>query len=400
MLRLAAVATAAALFQGCSVNSPAEHFGFVARLGHDTVSVESVTRRGNTLVSDEVDRFPRVRRRHTEIRLGDGGTIRHLIMDITTPSEPENQRERRVVADVTSDSVHITKTDRSGTRNMAFATRGGVAMAHVPQMYSLYDLYFAAALHRADAAKSPVGKPVEMRQFYIDREFDRFPLHHGSVRPLPGGKAEIQHDWLSGIGEASIDSAHRLTGYSGARTTYKVEVQRLSVVPDVKAIGAAFAAAETQHGVQAQMSLRDTTRATVGNATITVDYGRPMARGRELLGNIIPYDQVWRTGANAATQIDVSAPLTIAGLRLVAGTYTLWTLPHANGAELIVNKQHGQWGTSYDVAFDLGRAPVAVTTAGAPVEKFTISILPGDARHAALALEWGAFKWTAPIVIL
>lgn len=60
----------------CSTNRPSERYGFVARLGRDTVSVESVTRRGNTLVSDEVDRFPRVRQRHTEIKLGADGSIR------------------------------------------------------------------------------------------------------------------------------------------------------------------------------------------------------------------------------------------------------------------------------------------------------------------------------------
>jgi hypothetical protein len=77
---------------GCESNQPAERYGFLAQLGRDTVSVESVTRSGNKLVSDEVDRFPRVRERHTEIKLGDHGSIRKLVMDIHMPSEPENQR--------------------------------------------------------------------------------------------------------------------------------------------------------------------------------------------------------------------------------------------------------------------------------------------------------------------
>src|SRR4051812_10197147 len=89
----------------CDASSPAEHYGFIARLGVDTVSVESVTRSGNTLVSDEVDRFPRVRQRHTDIQLGADGGIRHLAMDITTPSEPSNERHRHVVAAVYGDSV-------------------------------------------------------------------------------------------------------------------------------------------------------------------------------------------------------------------------------------------------------------------------------------------------------
>src|SRR6476469_329695 len=92
----------------CGTGTPAEQYGYLALLGHDTSSIERDTRRGNEIVSDEVDRFPRVRRRHTTIRLADNGTIEHLEMDITTPSEPSNERERHVVADVSGDSVYIT----------------------------------------------------------------------------------------------------------------------------------------------------------------------------------------------------------------------------------------------------------------------------------------------------
>ena len=105
--------------------------------GRDTVSVESVTRTGNEVVSDEVDRFPRVRRRHTTMRLAADGTIKHLEMDIVTPSEPSNERERHVVADVRDDSVHISKRDSTGTKKIAFATGGALTMPHLPQMYSL-----------------------------------------------------------------------------------------------------------------------------------------------------------------------------------------------------------------------------------------------------------------------
>lgn len=102
---------------------------------------------------------------------------------------------------------------------MTFDTGGGIAMAHLPQMYSLYELYFDAALRHGKATNVASGERVRMRQFYIDREFDNFPLHEGFVRTLPRGKAEIRHDWLSGTGEATLDSSQRLLSYSGARTS-------------------------------------------------------------------------------------------------------------------------------------------------------------------------------------
>jgi hypothetical protein len=390
-------AFAALAVVACSPGSPVERYGFIALLGHDTVSLESVTRQGNTVVSDAVDRFPRVRRRHTQIELDDDGAIRRLVMDIHTPSEPSAQRERHVVAEVNADSVRVSKRDSTGTITRVFAKRGGVAMAHVPQMYSLYELYFAAALRRAEATKRPDGDSIRMRQFHIDREFDDFPLQHGVVRRLAGGRAEITHDWLAGVGEATLDSAYRMLRYSGARTTYLVDVRRLPAPPDVRAVADRFEAAESAGGGFRQLSVRDTVTARIGGAAFTVDYGRPLARGRVLLGNVIPWDRVWRTGANAATQFTTSAPITLAGLPLPAGTYTLWTLPHRRGVDLIVNRETGQWGTRYNVGHDLGRARMTSSTSAAPVERFTISIDPIDARRGTLAMAWGPFRWTAPI---
>ena len=393
------VLAALLVLAGCGPTAPAERYGFLTRLGRDTIAVERVMRRGNTLTSDAVDRFPRVRQRHTQVDLNDDGSIRRLVMDIRTPSEPAEQRERHVVADVTRDSVHVTKEDRTGRLRLAFATGGMTAMAHVPQLYSLYELYFATALRRAAATKLAAGDTVRLRQFYIDREFDRFPLHYGTVRLLPDHRAEIWHDWLSGVGVATFDDRYRMRTYSGGRTTYKVDVTRLDQPPDVEAIGARFAEREAQSGGVRQLSVRDTVRASIGAATFMVDYSRPLARGRTLLGDVIPYGRVWRTGANAATQLTTSVPITLAGLAVPAGTYTLWTLPHEKGVDLIVNRQTGQWGTGYGPAHDLGRAPMTTVPAPRPVEQFTITIDSTGTRRGTLAMAWGPFRWTAPIVV-
>lgn len=383
----------------CTSAGPEERYGFVTTLGNDTIAVESVTRQGNQVTTDEVDRFPRVRQRHTVIKLDDRGAIRHLSMDIHTPSESEAGRDRHVDADVTRDEVKVTRTDKGETVRRTFQTGGGIAMAHVPQMYSLYELYFQAALDRAAELHRQAGDTVGMRQFYIDREFDNFPLHRGTVRMLDSNKVEIRHDWLSGTGEATLDSAHRLLGYNGAKTTYDVRVVRTSTQPDVRSIGDRFALAESKAGAVKAVSPRDTVRASIGDAQFMIDYGRPLARGRVLLGNVIRYESVWRTGANAATQFSTSKPIRLGGLRIPAGMYTLWSVAHANGAELIVNKQTGQWGTDYNRALNLGRIPLGTETLSKPVEQFTMSIVPRDSTHGTLLLEWGNFHWSAQIEV-
>lgn len=379
--------------------SPEKQYGFVTMLGNDTISVESVSRHGNTLTSDEVDRFPRVQVRHTVVELDDDGSIQHLVMNIHTPSEAAGQRERKVVADVANNKVHLSKTDSTGTVNRDFPSDGSIVVAHVPQMYSLYELYFAAAMKKAVASKLAESTPLQMRQFYIDREFDRFPLGHAAVTLREGGKAEVTHDWLSGTGEAIMDSGYNMLSYSGARTTYKVQVKRLDNPPNIKAIAERFEAKEVNSGKVTSLSVGDSTRAQIGNAIFTVDYSRPLLRGRTLLGDIIPYDRVWRTGANAATQFTTSAPIKFAGMQVPAGTYTLWTVPHTNGVDLIVNKQHGQWGTEYNSSLDLGTAKMTTETVSTPVEEFTISIVSNDSKHGTLVIEWGTFKWTAPIEV-
>jgi hypothetical protein len=388
-----------AVVSALSCKLPTEKsYGFLTTLGRDTISVDNISRQGNTLTSDEVDRFPVVRIRHTVVDLTDNGSIRHLVMDIHTPSEPPGQRDRKVVADVTGNKLHLSKTDSTGTVNRDFST-GGIVVAHVQQMYSLYELYFAAALKQAAASKLAVGKPVQMRQFYIDREFDRFPLGDVTVKPLDSGKIEVTHDWLSGTGEATMDSAGNMISYTGARTTYDVRVQRLGALPDVKSIADRWGAKETQGGNVRSLSVRDSVRTQIGNSILTVDYSRPLQRGRTLLGGIIPYDRVWRTGANAATQFTTSAPIRLAGMQIPAGSYTLFTAPHPNGVDLIVNKQTGEWGTEYRSSLNLGMSRITSEVATAPVEAFTISILPGDKRHGTLVLEWGSFRWSAPIEV-
>jgi hypothetical protein len=389
------------LLSACGDPPPTERYGFLALLGRDTLSVEAVTRYPNRFVSEEVDRFPEVKRRHTEVELAPDGSPRHLDMRVRIPSADSNARERRIVADFAKDQVRVSLTDGSGTHGVTMANDGKLSLPHVPQMYSLIELYFSSALKRAAAESLPAGGTIETRQFYPDRELANYPrpMHKGYVRPGQNGHAEIEHYWLAGTGTAELDSAGRMQSYSGARTTYRVTVTRLADPPDVEAIGNGFAAAESARGRPTALSVRDTLRAQIGAATFTVDYGRPLARGRTLLGDVIPYDRVWRTGANAATQFSTSAPIRLGSIALAPGTYTLWTLPARSGVALIINRQIGQWGTGYGPAYDIGRTPMISSEAAAPVEEFTIAIEPKDERSGILAMAWGPFRWTAPITV-
>ncbi|MGC2112521.1 MAG: DUF2911 domain-containing protein [Candidatus Korobacteraceae bacterium] len=125
-----------------------------------------------------------------------------------------------------------------------------------------------------------------------------------------------------------------------------------------------------------------------GGKTVTIDYSRPSMRSRKIFGGLVPYDQVWRTGANAATSLKTDVDLDIGGTTVPKGSYTLYTLPGMNSWQLIVNKQTGQWGTEYNQSQDLARIPMKVMQRSSGLELFTISFDKTGGNSATLKLEW------------
>ena len=122
--------------------------------------------------------------------------------------------------------------------------------------------------------------------------------------------------------------------------------------------------------------------------TVTIDYSRPSMRNRKIFGGLVPYGQVWRTGANSATSLKTDANLTIGGASVPAGSYTLYTIPSETGWKLIINKQTGQWGTDYDEKQDLARVDMKVASSATPTEQFTISFDKTGGNAATLKLDW------------
>jgi hypothetical protein len=140
-----------------------------------------------------------------------------------------------------------------------------------------------------------------------------------------------------------------------------------------------------------------TAEVSLAGKTITITYNRPSMRGRKIMGNLVPYGQVWRTGANAATTLTTPVNLTIGGTAVPAGKYTLYTLPGANSWKLIINKQTGQWGTEYDEGQDLARIDMKVSKTPSAVEQFLISWNKKGESQADLIMEWENTRVTVPV---
>lgn len=123
---------------------------------------------------------------------------------------------------------------------------------------------------------------------------------------------------------------------------------------------------------------------------VTIHYNSPRMRGRKIMGELVPYGQVWRTGANPATSFVTDVDLKVGDLHVPAGKYTLYTLPAAPGTPwmLIVNKQTGQWGTVYNQNQDLGRTPMHSATLPAPQEDMSISFEHTTHDSTQLHVKW------------
>jgi hypothetical protein len=125
-----------------------------------------------------------------------------------------------------------------------------------------------------------------------------------------------------------------------------------------------------------------------GGKSITVDYSSPRAKGRKIYGELIPFGQVWRTGANEATTFVTTADVTVGGVLVPAGSYTLFTVPNKDKWTLILSKKTGEWGTDYPgPANDLARVDMTVSALPAPVENFTISF-KSSAGGTTLNIDW------------
>src|SRR5919201_3628883 len=167
-------------------------------------------------------------------------------------------------------------------------------------------------------------------------------------------------------------------------------------VASVLVVAAALVVAQTQDKSK-RPSPPGTAQFTFSDGKkITIDYSRPSVKGRKIYGGLVPYGQVWRTGANEATTFVTEKDIDVGGTRIPQGSYPLFSLPTQAGWKLIINKQTGQWGTKYDQSQDLARIDAQKQPLPQPVEQFTISFEPASGDSTALQLDWENTRVSVP----
>lgn len=355
---LAAVSTASELL--------AQDATMIYRLGKDTVAVETFTRTPTKMSGETIVRS--------------GGAIVRTTYDITIAgNRPTAVVFRRLGPDGTppagaptewrftlgADSATREIVWKDSTQRASFAAANALPAFPV-YTYAPFELIYGRGVRRDSVPAIPLqGNALGVVGLQAAG---------GDTLKMRGGAYAML---------VRFDRDGRIQSTDGFFTTNKAIGTRSSGKANI----ASLAAAMKPTGV---LSPRATAYAGFNRGPIFVNYGRPAVRERTVWGGtLIPFDSVWRTGANEATHLATSKAMTIGDLNVPAGLYTLWIQHTRSGTFLIVNKQVGQWGTEYAAAQDLGRVKMDLAKTPEHVEDFTITVRATGGNRGAIDFAWG-----------
>jgi hypothetical protein len=376
MNRSSIVFVAAALCLWCTMAfSQGEQTRYLlTRLGRDTIAIEEYSIGSNGLHGTSVVRSPRTMIRDYSADFDRDGNLEtfHVLSHLES-GKVLNERDYSY----TNDSVHITVRQDSVTRSVVAA-----AGRPYPLFVNLFGGWEAAIRHAL----------ASQRHFGI--LWGKNVLEFSVVGNPPGAIVLTNSEGEFAPIAVKIAEDGRIENFDLTATTDKFIAEQISPV-DVKSLAHQFAEREREGHSLGVLSPRDTVRAEINGAHLLIDYGRPAVRGRTIFGGVVPWDTIWRTGANAATQLITDKDLQFGSTLLPAGTYSIFSIPDKETWVLVINSQHGQWGTDYDKAKDFVRLPLEVKQLDNPVERFTFGIEP-QGSEGTLYFEWDRTRAELP----
>ena len=383
---LAALACAALLAPAAGAQAVPDSAAYVTRLGTDTLAIERFVRTPERVEAEVLLRIPSTVRTTYVMDLAADGSMRRLESTTFDPKTPSAEPVRREIVERSGDSLRIRTTAGGNTRERTVAA-AGTTLPFIDMIHWPYEI----ALMRAKAG----GAQTVQQPLLTGRGTSNF-----AFAKVGDDSMTITHP-SRGTMRVHVDTQGRLLGLDAGATTRKLIVTREPWMPfaDYAERWAAMDAAGKSLGA---LSGRGETKATVDGASLTLDFGTPAKRGRQIWGALVPYGEVWRTGANQATHLTTDRDLVLGSdadtLRVPAGQYTLFSVPAEGGGVLIVNKQTGITGTAHNPAHDLGRVPMKAHPLSEPVETFNIAVTE-ESNGGALRLQWDETEMVVPFVV-
>lgn len=181
-------------------------------------------------------------------------------------------------------------------------------------------------------------------------------------------------------------------------------LKRLLIVLSIIALGLFLYSVFVENIFATRLSPKDKAKISLNDLDLKVEYNRPSKREREIFGALVPFNKVWRTGANEATTFSTNKDLMIDGILLKKGKYTIWTVPMKNSWKVMFNSQQYEWGVDekmqpmWDPNYDVVEIEVPTQQLDTTVEKFTIAF-DNTTGNLKLTLAWDNTKIEVPIAV-
>ena len=364
----------------------ADSAAYVTRLGNDTLAVERFVRAGGHVEADVVLRSPRTTRTRYVLELSPAGELARMTATEIGARAADAAVRREVVTRV-GDSLRVETAADGQTRTRVVAAAGDV----LPFIDMVHWPYEIALMRQRAAGDRPVAQPL-----LTGSRVSEFGL--AIVAP---DSATITHP-TRGTMRTRVDARGRILGLDAGATTRKLVLERRPWM-ELDAATERWMALDAAGRSVGALSGRADASVTIGGATLGVDYGTPIKRGREIWGALVPWGTLWRTGANEATHFSTDRALVFGAgsdtLVVPAGRYTLFSIPERDGGLLLINRQTGQNGQTYDQARDLGRVRLTARPLVSAVEVFTIAITEEAAAGGELRLQWDRTELVAPFSV-
>ncbi|HLR90932.1 MAG TPA: DUF2911 domain-containing protein [Balneolaceae bacterium] len=356
-----------------SFQAEPDRAAFISYLGVDTLAVEQFEKTAQGIVAHVILRSPETTFSSYELEMDDTGAIETMTRKIY-PKESGFSGEGIVVQSIQKDgdSLRVEMSGAGGTREFAIESEPGL-LPFIDMVHWPYEL----ALNQAAVS----GKDTVNQRMLTGSSVSDF-----IIAAIDADSMTIRHPFRGVMG-VDVNEAGELLTLDAGLTTRKLRVERVAGV-DLNQAGERFAAADLAGNPFGALSGAEEAEFTVKGETFRLEYGTPLKRGRELFGGIVPWGEVWRTGANRATHFYTPVALRFENLYVPPGEYTLFSIPEEDGGVLIINTQTGQNGQSYDPDRDLGRVPMEITTKEDTTERFTITVDEIE-TGGVLRLIWG-----------
>ena len=357
----------------------AQETTIVYRLGRDTAAVEHYTRTNNRLTGEMVQRTGTAVIRTVYDYTLQGGRVTSMTMKRMGADGnplPNQPVEWRFTLNGKGDSAIREVVFRDSTSRRAWVAPNAFVVAPV-FAYGPMELLAAMGKGKRDSVPTIT--------------FGGANLGYVGLTTLGGDTLRMRGAPYDMV--LVFDKQNRLQLVDGLLTTNKAIGTRSATKADM----AALVASLKPTGV---LSPRQVAGVTISQAPIFVSYGSPSVRGRTVWGGVlVPFDSVWRTGANEATHLATGKTLVFGDVTLAPGLYTLWTQHTRTGTWLIFNKQVGQWGTQYNAANDVGRVQMEIKDAPSFMEELTIAVRSTGQGRGAIEIAWGDKVATAPFQV-